>query len=38
MLKVASRASSAAREIFLSEPLNMDICPINQFKEPDFQN
>ena len=28
---------SAAREIFLSEPLNMVICPINQCKEPDFQ-
>lgn len=29
---------SAVREIFLSEPLNMVISPINQCKEPDFQN
>lgn len=29
---------SAVREIFLSEPLNMVICPINQCKEPEFQN
>lgn len=29
---------NAARGIFLSEPLNMDICPINQCNEPDFQN
>ena len=27
---------SAVREIFLSEPLNMVICPINQCKEPEF--